>query len=169
MLLIRLEQPEDVGLIYELNKSAFGQVNEAELVDALRDIGVLSYSLVAFANSEIVGHLALSPVTVHQDNNVVEAIGLGPMAVKPIYHRKGIGTKLFNYWINNFDTEQYGIVVVLGHPEYYPKLGFIQADRYGIKWEINVPPEAFMVRELRAGALNTIKGIVKYHPKFNQL
>ncbi|MGC1246413.1 MAG: N-acetyltransferase, partial [Spirulinaceae cyanobacterium] len=103
------------------------------------------------------------------NNHVIEAIGLGPMAVKPTYQRKGVGTKLFNYWQNNFDTKQHNVVVVLGHPEYYHQLGFKQADTYGIEWEINVPKEAFMVQELRVNALNNIKGIVKYHPKFNEL
>ncbi len=87
MLSIRLEKPEDVELIYELNKSAFGQANEAKLVDALRDGGALSYSLVAFDNDELVGYLAFSPVTIHQDDKVIDAIVLAPMAVKPMHQR----------------------------------------------------------------------------------
>jgi putative acetyltransferase len=169
MLSIHLEKPQDVGLIYELNQSAFGQANEAELVDALRRLGALSYSLVAFDNSELVGHLAFSPVNIYHDEKVHEALGLAPMAVKPTSQRQGIGTQLFNYWLNNFDLEQHGIVVVLGHPKFYLSLGFLQANIYGIKWEVNVPAEAFMVRELRVGALSKIQGIVKYHPKFNEL
>ncbi len=54
-------------------------------------------------------------------------------------------------------------------PERYSKLGFLQADIYGIKCEIEVPAEAFLVRELRVGALKSIKGIVRYNPKFNEL
>ena len=165
MLSIRLEKPEDIRLIYELNQLAFGRTNESKLVDALRNIGALSYSLVAFNNSELVAHLAFSPVTIHHKEKVYQAIGLAPMAVKPTYQRQGIGTKLFDYWLNNFEVEQHDIVVVLGNPEFYSSLGFLQADTYGIKWEIDVPPEAFMVRELRTGALGKIKGIVKYHPQ----
>ena len=68
MLSIRLEKPEDVELIYELNKSAFSQANEVKLVDELRDVGAPSYSLVAFDNDELVVYLAFSPVTIHQDD-----------------------------------------------------------------------------------------------------
>ena len=169
MLSIRLEKPEDIELIYRLNQLAFDRTDEAELVDGLRDAGALSYSLVAFYDSELVGHLAFSPVTIHHNETVYQAIGLAPIAVKPTHQRQGIGTKLFEYWLNNFDIEQHNLVVVLGDPKFYLSLGFLQADTYRIKWEIDVPPEAFMVRELQTGALSEIKGIVKYHPQFDEL
>lgn len=169
MISIRLEKPEDAESIYQLNYSAFGRASEPELVDRLRDANALHYSLLAFSNSELVGYLAFSPVTVHDRDRITKALGLAPMAVKPTYQRQGIGTRLFNYWLDNFDLEQHELVFVLGYPKLYLSLGFVPTNVYGIKWEKDVPPEAFMVRELRAGALNQTKGIVKYHPQFARL
>ena len=61
------------------------------------------------------------------------------------------------------------IVVVLGHPDYYPRFGFDQADGHGIAWEFDAPVEAFMVMELRDGALEGIRGTVCYRPEFKGL
>jgi len=58
---------------------------------------------------------------------------------------------------------------VLGHPDYYPRFGFVPSLRYGIKSEFDVPAEVFMVKELREGALVDCNGIVKYHDLFNQV
>ena len=58
------------------------------------------------------------------------------------------------------------LVIVLGHPEYYPRLRFEPSQKYGIRWEYDCPSEVFMVKELRAGALAKFNGIVKYHAAF---
>jgi predicted N-acetyltransferase YhbS len=60
----------------------------------------------------------------------------------------------------------YGVVVVLGHPHYYPRLGFTPAKPLGIMWEHEVPEEAFMVKEIHKGALAQTRGVVKYRPEF---
>ena len=60
-------------------------------------------------------------------------------------------------------------VVVLGHPEYYPRFGFTPASRHGIKSEYDVRDEVFMIMELREGALAGRSGIVRYQPEFNEV
>jgi len=60
----------------------------------------------------------------------------------------------------------YGVVVVLGHPHYYPRFGFVPAKPAGIVWEHDAPEEMFMVQALRKGALTQTKGVVKYRPEF---
>ena len=87
MLSIRPETPEDVDSIRYVNEQAFGQKQEAELIDRLRRRGVLSLSLVAVLNSEVVGHVAFSPVVIESEGSSFEAITLAPMAVLPIYQR----------------------------------------------------------------------------------
>ena len=57
--------------------------------------------------------------------------------------------------------------LVLGHPDYYPRFGFTTARHYGIVWEHNIPEGAFMVQELKSGALGQIQGVVKYRPEFD--
>jgi len=60
----------------------------------------------------------------------------------------------------------HGIVIVLGHPDYYPRFGFRPATLYGIRWEHDAPDEAFMVVELREGTLDGVRGVARYHPAF---
>jgi putative acetyltransferase len=69
------------------------------------------------------------------------------------------------------ECEQLGhhIVVVLGHPTYYPRFGFTPASSMGLRSEYDVPDEVFMVIELQEGALGGRRGLVKYHPEFSKL
>jgi putative acetyltransferase len=166
MLSIHEETRDDVSAIHQLNVLAFGQPTEADIVDLLRESGALRYSLVAVDEDEIVGHLAFSPVTITEDEKTVSALGLGPMAVTPSRQRRGIGTKLFQYWWENLADEKDNLVVVVGHADYYPRFGFQRANLFGIRWEHDVPDDVFMVLELRRGALAETQGIVRYHPAF---
>ncbi len=63
----------------------------------------------------------------------------------------------------------YAAVVVLGHPDYYPRFGFVPSANLGIKSEYKAPLEAFMVKELEIGALEECKGTIKYHQKFKEI
>lgn len=167
MLSIREEAQDDISAIHELNVSAFHGPTEAEIVDLLRDSGALRYSLVALEEGEIVGHLAFSPVTITDDKNAVPALALGPMAVIPSRQRRGVGSKLIKYWLENFADEKDNLIVVVGHAGYYPRFGFQPAKAHGISCEFDVPDDAFMVLELRPGAQTEIQGIVRYHPAFS--
>jgi len=60
-------------------------------------------------------------------------------------------------------------VVVLGHPDYYPRFGFVPSQKYNICTEYDVPPEVFMVLELQSGALSGLSGIANYHGAFAEL
>jgi putative acetyltransferase len=64
---------------------------------------------------------------------------------------------------------RHDVVFVLGHPGYYPRFGFIAASRHHIRWERNVPDEAFMVAELLPGALDGLSGVVHYRPEFDEV
>jgi len=169
MIRIRSELPEDVEAIYSLNQEAFEGTAEANLVNNLRPSNAMILSLVAIKNSEIVGHIAFSPVTIESDRATVNAVGLAPMAVSPEFHRNGIGSQLVEEGLNRIRTAGHDLVVVLGHPEYYPRFGFVPAKKYGIQWEQDAPEEAFMIKELREGALKEVGGIVKYRPEFNEV
>lgn len=169
MIRIRSELPGDVEAIYSLNQEAFEGTAEANLVNNLRTSNAMILSLVAIKNNEIVGHIAFSPVTIEPDRATVNAVGLAPMAVSPEFQRSGIGSQLVEEGLNIIRTAGHDLVVVLGHPEYYPRFGFVPAKKYGIRWEHDVPEEAFMIRELREGALKEVRGTVKYRPEFNEV
>lgn len=169
MIRIRSELPEDVEAIYSLNQEAFEGTAEANLVNNLRTSNAMILSLVAIKNNEIVGHIAFSPVTIESDQATVNAVGLAPMAVSPEFQRSGIGSQLVEEGLNRIRTAGHDLVVVLGHPEYYPRFGFVPAKKYGIRWEQDAPEEAFMIKELREGALKEVRGTVKFRPEFNEV
>lgn len=167
MCLIRPENLTDHTAIRHVNTLAFGQPNEADLVDALRRHQALTVSLVAVQDHRIVGHIAFSPVSIASATTTHDALGLGPMGVLPTHQRQGIGSQLVESGLQACRDIGGGVVVVLGHPHYYPRFGFTPTKPYGIVWERDAPEEAFMVQELRQGMLAQIRGVVKYRPEFD--
>jgi len=165
---IREEQPEDILGVRYVNRQAFDSVVEPNLVDKLRQRKGFILSLVALEKAQVVGQILFSPVTVKSESSSFTAAALGPMAVLPQLQRQGIGTQLVNAGLEELRKTDYEIVVVLGHPDYYPRFGFSPASNYGIKCEFDVPDEAFMLLELRPGALAGRKGTVKYQPEFRE-
>jgi len=165
--MIRLEQPEDMVAIWQVNEAAFGRPGEADLIDALRQRGAVTLSLVAEQDGEVVGHILFSPVTITHDEVIVTAVGLGPMAVSPTHQRAGIGSQLVRTGLQMLRQAGHSVVIVLGHPTFYPRFGFMPASQFGIRWENEVPDEVFMVLALQPGALEGVSGIVRYQPEFS--
>jgi putative acetyltransferase len=89
------------------------------------------------------------------------------MAVLPEFQCQGMGSQIVKAGLTACHHTLYSVVVVLGHPHYYPRFGFVPAKALGIVWEHDAPEEAFMVHELREGALTQTKGVVKYRPEFD--
>jgi len=166
---IRKEIDSDKEHIWKVNAEAFETEAEANLVNALRDSGILFISLIAEEDDEIVGHILFTPVELLDDDSGLKLMGLAPMAVLTKLQKKGIGSQLVETGIKHCSSQDYDAVVVLGHPEYYPKFGFVPSVRYGIKSEYDVPDEAFMVLELKENSLKDKKGIIKYHAAFNSV
>ncbi len=162
---LRPEKQEDQKEIFDLNHEAFGDVSEARLVDTLRAQGQHEVSLVAVSQEEVIGHLLMSPVSITGCENFKIA-GLAPMSVKPDYQRKGVGGQLVREGLSISQGLGYEAVVVLGHPDYYPRFGFEPAVNFGISSEYDVPEEVFMATELITGSLQGIEGLVKYHSAF---
>ncbi|HEX2223262.1 MAG TPA: N-acetyltransferase [Thermoanaerobaculia bacterium] len=166
---IRTETSADAAAIHEVNQLAFGQPDEAVLVDRLREQGAAEVSLVAEAEGEIVGHILFSPVVVHDPAFTGSAVGLAPMAVRPGWQRRGIGGALIREGLRRCAEAGHGAVVVLGHAEYYPRFGFRPAHEWGLRCEYPVPPEVFQAQELRPGAFTGAPALVTYHPAFAAL
>jgi putative acetyltransferase len=164
---IRYEQARDIEQIFQVNLKAFDTATEANLVNALRKADIELISLVAEVNDDIVGHILFSPVTL-ANHTAIKIAGLAPMAVLPAWQNKGIGTQLVNEGLKACIDADYDAVVVLGHPNYYPRFGFTAAINYGISTEYDVPTEVFMLLELKQGALDNITGTIKYHSIFNE-
>ncbi|MEG4309438.1 MULTISPECIES: N-acetyltransferase [unclassified Microcoleus] len=164
---IRTEKPEDVEAVRNINIAAFGRENEANLVDRLRGIAS-TFSFVAVQSDRIVGHIFFSPVVVEgKCSSNLSIQGLAPVAVLPNYQRQGIGTLLIREGLKECGRSGFQAVVVLGHPDFYPRFGFIPASRKSLGCEYDVPDEAFMVLELESGALHDCSGTVKYRSEFS--
>jgi putative acetyltransferase len=174
---IRAERAEDLSAVTKVNVAAFNRDNEAELVDRLRGVAS-TFSFVAVESEQIVGHIFYSPVEIPLCEVSANAgeyansslfLGLAPLAVLPDRQRQGIGSLLIQYSLQECAWLGCKAVVVLGHPAYYPKFGFVPATEKGLKCEYTVPDEAFMVLELEMGSLKGCSGIVKYRPEFGEL
>ena len=164
-MLIRTEEERDRAAVYAVNAAAFETSVEANLVDALRQRAQPVISLVAENDQTVVGHILFSPVSLAGHPNV-NIMGLAPMAVAPIHQRKGIGSALVRAGLERCKELGCGAVVVLGHPEYYPRFGFSPSSRFGIGCEYEVPEEVFLVIELQPGYLRGASGTIKYHAAF---
>jgi putative acetyltransferase len=166
---IRPEQPADLTAIHNVVEQAFQQAfssfAEAALVDKLRANGKAIVSLVAVEDDQIVGHILFTEVTLGD----ATIIGLAPVAVLPSHQKQGIGALLINAGIEACRNAGYAAIVVLGHPDYYPRFGFVPASRFGIKSEYDVSDETFMALELQPGALANCASVAKYQPEFNEV
>jgi putative acetyltransferase len=166
---IREEVTSDIDKIWKVNTDAFKTEVEANLVNALRSSGCPYLSLVAEIENEVVGHILFTPVELSGNENKLKIMGLAPMAVLSKYQNKGIGSKLVQAGLEHCQSLGYDAVVVLGHPNYYPKFGFAPSVKYGIKSEYEVPDDVFMILELIPGSLKNHEGIIKYHEAFSSV
>jgi putative acetyltransferase len=172
-LVTRPERPEDHAAIRAVLEAAFDTSAEAELVDVLRaseDL-VPELCLVAEREGEVVGYIAFSrarlegPATGEGDGGP-EILALAPMAVRPDSQNRGIGSELVAEALQRAEGTPYPLVVVLGHPDYYPRFGFDPASAYGIACPYDgIPPEAWMALTLPAYEPGT-SGTVRYAPAF---
>ena len=167
--IIREERPEDHEAVRRVNEAAFGGPGEADLVYTLRAAGHAILSLVAVNDGQVVGHIFFTPVSIESTASTSTAIALGPMAVAPEFQSQGIGSLLARRGLEACLDSGIPIVVVLGHPHFYPRFGFAKASTSGIHPQWDVPDEVFMVAELEPEALRGVTGTVRYRPEFDEL
>ena len=160
---IRPEQPGDVLAIRDVHRRAFGQDQEANIVDALRANGAVLVSLVATLGGEVVGHIVYSPATI----GPIEGAALGPIAVTPEHQKRGIGRQLIEAGTRILAAMPCPFTIVLGHPTYYPRFGFVPARSRGIACEWDVPDEVFMVLTLDERRMQGVSGLATYRHEFS--
>ena len=147
--MIRPERPEDAGAIARVVHDAFGGDDEVRLVETMRDRGELVYSLVAEEDGAVVGHIALSEVTI--DGRQAGTLGLAPVAVTPARQRDGIGGQLMRDALARAAADGWKAVVLLGHAAYYPRFGFEPAAPMGLTGDYG-DHDSWMARSLVDGA-----------------
>lgn len=170
-LIIRPELSNDIRKITGLYDEAFGQPCEGKLVDALRHnpLFIQGLSLVAVVEEKLAGHILFFPVFIRGGGKVFQTLALGPMAVLPGYHRKGIGTALVNAGIDEAKAGKFRSVLVLGHPDYYPRFGFKSASQYGIYPPFEVSQGGFLAMELLPDSLRGVSGCVEYPAEYAEV
>jgi len=164
---IRIENTGSIAertAIRAVNEAAFGGAYEADLVDQLRGSDYALISLVAELESRIVGHIMFSRMWIKTSSGLLSAVALAPVAVLPGHQRKGIGSLLVQRGLELSRGRDEEIVIVVGHPDYYPRFGFSSANAKSL--ESPFPREAFMALELRLGVLDGIEGLVVYPSAF---
>ena len=166
-MIVRPEIPSDFETIDELLTSAFGGADESQLVRLTRasDNYVPDLALVAEENGQVVGHIMFSYITLKNDEEF-RVLALAPMAVTPDRQSRGIGGALVEAGLERADDRRESLVILVGHPTYYPRFGFEPASRYGIEPpSADIPDDAFMVRRLSRYS-ERHRGRVVYPPAF---
>jgi putative acetyltransferase len=149
-------------------KQAFKRDAEAKLADKLRQACADHLALVAEDDGVIVAHITFTPVLIKNDEDI-KGMGLAPMAVLPSRQRQGLGTQLVKSGLQILQEKGCPFVVVLGHPDYYPRFGFQPASRFNIKsqWE-GVPDDAFMIHAMDDKAMQNASGIATFREEFSE-
>jgi putative acetyltransferase len=160
---IRNEIPADAPAIAAVTAAAFLNAphtghNEQFIVSALRQAGQLAVSLVAVAEGDVIGHVAISPVSI--SDGTPGWCGLGPISVLPPYQRRGVGARLMREALRILREKGAAGCVVLGDPAYYGRFGFLADPALVLP---GVPPEYFQA--LRFGSFGP-RGVVSYHAAF---
>ena len=166
---IHIEKETDIQQIWQINAKAFETDAEANLVSSLRKSGLPFISMVYEENKKLLGHILFTPVELEGHPNNLRIMGLGPMAVTPEMQNNGIGSALVKAGIEQCECEGFNAIIVLGHPNFYPKFGFVPSVKYGIISEYDVPEDVFMVLELNENALKGKEGTIKYHEAFGSV
>jgi putative acetyltransferase len=169
-MIIRKENIDDFEDVYRLNYLAFGnREDESKLVERIRksEEFIPELSIVAEVDNEIIGHLLLSKATVVDYERIFDVIVLAPIAIHPNHQKRGIGSKLIEEGIRQCRHLGFSIILLIGHPSYYPRFGFQPARKYGLELkQFEVPDEVFMVYEVEEGKLQGIRGELKYPKAF---
>lgn len=163
-LVVRWETPADRAAIREVNDAAFGTTDEGVLIDALREDGLFLRSAVAELHGAVVGHVLFSRVWIDTADGAIDTVALAPVSVLPACQRKGVGDRLIRFGLDALRNDGERIVLVVGHPPYYPRFGFSSALASAIASPFGA--DVFMALELVPSALAGVRGRVRYPPAF---
>ncbi|NQT13772.1 MAG: N-acetyltransferase [Planctomycetes bacterium] len=169
-LTVRPETPDDHRAVYQVNAAAFGRETEADLVEALRTSPgfIPELSLVAEVGGRVVGHVLFSRLTIRTRRGPLAALTLAPMAVLPEHQRQGIGSRLVREGLEACRRLGHPRVVVIGHPDFYPRFGFRPARARGLEPPCDLPPEAFLLWEADPEDVQAIAGTVEFPSVFDE-
>lgn len=161
-MVIRAETSSDGAAIRAVHEAAFGQAQEADLIDAIRDQCCSLVSLVAEDNGALVGHALISHIDVIASGRSIRAAALGPIGVLPTHQHQGVGSALIRQALDQARSQGIAVVLVLGHPGYYPRFGFCAERARAMSSPYTCHGDAWMVAELIPGTLPQTPSTVAY-------
>jgi predicted N-acetyltransferase YhbS len=171
---IRQENPADYEQVFHLTELAFAEMEFADhdeqfLVEKLRksEFFIPELSLVAEVGDKIIGHILLTRLKIQGNGAEYESLSLAPVSVLPAFQKQGVGGMLIRKAHQIATDLGYKSVILVGHPEYYPRFGYKKASEYGITFPFKVPEDACMAIELAENGLEGITGMVIYSPEYN--
>lgn len=170
---LREEKVTDYRQTERVIKEAFKAIpvrsgSEHVMVKKIRDEPAFNpkFARVAIEDNQVIGHVILSKVHIINGPVNIPILSLNLVSVTPSKQRQGIGKALINNVLSIAKDEGEKAVIVLGHPTYYPKLGFKRATTWGINLPFDAPDEAFFALELIPDSLQGTSGIIEYPPAF---
>jgi len=166
-MLIRTEIGVDAASIDVLLRRSFPTPAEAELVQQLREDGLLTLGVVATDDEgQVLGYAAFSPVTLNGEDR--QWVGLAPLAVDESVRRQGLGKQLIYEGLDTLNEFGYAAVVVLGEPAFYSRLGFESAASHQLRCRWPDTEDAFQVYKLADDAFADATGEISYSEPFNR-
>lgn len=167
-MIIRQEMPKDYKEVYTLTKTAFAEMEHADgteqdLVERLRTCAAFipALSLVAEIGGHIVGHIMFTKITI----GGTDALCLAPLSVLPEFQHQGIGGALIRNGHEIAQSLGYGVCVLIGHKDYYPRFGYEIASKYGITLPFEAPDDCVMVKFLSDEG-KSVTGVAVFPPEF---
>lgn len=163
---IRLEQLSDYRETENVVREAFWNryspgCMEHYLLHVMRGSSNFVHELnyVAVSVEKVIGAVAFQKAFIVSDDGTRhEVLSMGPVAVLPAFQGKGVGRMLINYACEAAAAIGYRAILLCGDPVYYTRIGFMPAERFGIRTSENKYFAALHVRPLRENALQGLCG-----------
>lgn len=171
---LRKETSNDYHEVFNVITDAFeneihSDHREQFLVERLRKSKhfVPELSIVAEIDNKIVGYILLTKIKIKNTEKEFESLALAPVAVLQEFQNKGIGSELIKHAHAKAKELGFSSIILLGHPQYYPKFGYKKTSSFGIKLPFDVPEDYCMALELTDKALAKVNGMVEYPEEFS--
>lgn len=165
-MLIRTEIGVDAVSIDSLLRRCFATAAEAELVQQLREDGLLTLGVVATDDEgQVLGYAAFSPVTLNGED--YQWVGLAPLAVDQRVRGQELGKQLIYEGLDALNEFGYAAVVVVGDENFYGRYGFVSAAGNQLRCRWPGTEKAFQVYKLADNALVGAEGDIEYSAPFN--
>ena len=170
-IIIETETEGDYEQITRLHTIAFNGDREARLVEKLRKTPtyIPELSLVAKYRNTIIGHILFYPIKINTYRKKCDSLALAPISVIPSFQNRKVGSRLIKKGLMKAQKLGFKSVLVVGHPEYYPRFGFEKASKHGISAPFDVPDNALFAIELEKDGLKNCSGTIEYPSEYTEV